>query len=221
MNIETTPVPTPTPVPPAELLKQAGEIVSVWNTLTPIMAVLLVALVALALVGLMLWISRNSNSQAINVLSNANAAKDREIEEMKKQRLQDREANAQNARILSDQFARSNDLWEANNKQAQNRGLQQQEMVATQGRIAASFEKLLSEGSIPLQKVATDVAQLLILAGSIDTKTGNITSAIEALGQIKTDLNKRLDDIVAELNKRSTKPLPLVTPEMSTEAPPS
>lgn len=206
-----TPVFTPTP-PPAEVVEQAVRVIDTWNQLGPIMGLLFVISLAFIAVILVLFSSRNSNNAAITTQANTIAAKDREINEMAAQREQDRKANAENARLLAEQFARSNDLWEVSNKQSENRNLQQQNLVNTQANIARAFDKLLSEGSQPLQKVAADVAQLLLLGGKIDTQTADLPQLLAAIPQLKADINERLDTMMRELEKRSTKPLPAVLP---------
>lgn len=201
--------PTPTP-PPAQVIEQAKDFVAVWNSLGPIMGLLFFGSLCLVAIILVLYSSRNGNNQAINILAAANVSKEGEIKELKAQREADRQAHIESLTAISAQATRSNDLWDAMNKQSQNRNLQQGELVATQGRIAASFDKLLNEGSQPLQKVAQDVAQLLTAVGTINTNTANIPQLIESIPQIKQDFAKRLDELETELKKRSTKPIPQV-----------
>jgi len=218
--MDLTLTPTPTPVPSAELVRQAGEIVTIWNTLSPIMAVLFVAAIALGIVALMVWIGRGNSSTAINVIANANAQKDKEIAELKAQREQDRQQNTENTKLLAEQFTRANDLFEAMNDRGGERDKQQQRMVETQSKIADSFESLLKEGSAPLQKVAADVAVIMGTINGLDTRTMTWQLAIESIPQIRADFNERLDSLLKELAKRATKPIPAVIDPPSVEASP-
>jgi hypothetical protein len=96
------------------------------------------------------------------------------------------------------------------NNRGGERDKQQQRMVETQDKISKSFEALLHEGSAPLQKVAADMAAVMVKIGMMDTRTLNIESLLSSIPQLKTDFNARLDSLFAELAKRSTKPIPVV-----------
>jgi hypothetical protein len=214
---------TSTPTPDAksvELVRQAGEIVSIWNTLTPVMAVLLVALVALGIVALVVWLGRGNSSAALNVIVKTNAEKEREIADLKAYQAKKDEQFVNGLMTIAEQSTRSNDLFEAMNNRGLERDKQQQRMVETQEKISTAFETLLHEGSTPLQKVASDVAAIMGTIAGMNTRTENWQTVMDSIPQIRADFNERLDSLFKELAKRSTKPIPVVAIDIQPEVNP-
>lgn len=205
--MQPTPIFTPTPSP-AELTKQVGELVSIWNTLTPIMAVLFVVLVALGIVGLFLWINRNNSSTAINVIANSNAQKDKEIIELRAQREQDRKQNTENMTLLSQQFTRSNDLFEAMNNRGGERDKQQQRMVESQAQIASDLKVMVTSGSAPVQEIRTRVNEIVGIVSTIDGRTADWNGILSII----TPLLIELGALRTEAKKHSTQPIPVIDP---------
>lgn len=210
---------TPT-TPPAEIIRDAVRVLDTFDNLGPLMALLFIVALALIVVVIVQFSTRNSTSSAINVLAQANADKSKEIVDLRAQLVEYQRLHVEGLSVIGTQASRTNDLFDAMNNRSANRDLQQQEMVATQGRIAASFDKLLNEGSAPLQQVARDVAKLLELVNSVDNRTNNWQKVIDGIPQIKQDISKRLDELMGELQKRSTKPIPIVDPANGVEANP-
>lgn len=204
-----SPILTPTP-PSAQIIQQATEALDTWNQLGPIMGLLLVVGLAVIAILVIAYFNRNSASTAINVLAQNVATKDREIGELEKQREADREANRESLSAIHDQMIRSNDILEATKKLNDTRDARQADMLANQARIATAFETLLSQGSVPLQKVAADVALIMTTVIGIDSRTANVEEAVKILPQLKADFNKRLDELMAEITKRATQPVSAV-----------
>jgi len=202
--------PTPTPVPPAEVVEQAVRVIDVFQSLGPLMALLFVVALALAVVMVISYFNRGSTSTALTVVANAAAQKDKELAELKAQWGQDRQRHVESPSAIANQANRANDLFEAMNKRGIERDKQQQRMVENQDRIAASFDVLLHEGSAPLRVVANDVAAIMLKIGELDNRTSNWQAAMNDIPLIRADFNSRLDKLLAEMAKRSTKPIPQV-----------
>lgn len=195
---------------PAEIIRDAVRVIDVFDQLGPLMAVLFVVSLALVVIVLIQFAARNSSASAINVLSQANTDKSKEILDLRAQLVEYQRLHVEGLSVIGAQASRTNDLFDAMNNRSANRDLQQQEIVNTQGRIAASFDKLLSEGSAPLQQVARDVAALITLASTINSRQDNWDTMIASIPQIKQDIILQLNNLMAELQKRSTKPIPQI-----------
>lgn len=204
MQIPTT---TPTP-PPAEIIREATQALDTWNQLGPVMGLLLVVALAVVAILIIAYFNRNSNAQAISVLASSNAAKEREVQEFKDRLQQEHAQHIESLTAIHDQTRRTNDLFEQNIKRGSERDAQQAEMVQNQLRIANAFDNLLNNGSLPLQKVANDVANLMTAVNNIDTRTNGWQEIMASIPQWRIDFNKRLDDLMVELTKRATKPIP-------------
>lgn len=206
-QLTATPEPTQ---PAAEVIRDAVRVLDTFDQLGPLMGLLLVVALALISILIVVFASRNSNSQAINVLAAANTAKEYEIKDLRAQLIEYQRLHVEGLSVIGAQTTRTNDLFDAMNNRSANRDLQQQEIVNTQGRIASAFDRLLSEGSAPLQQVARDVAALITLANSIDSRQSNWEALIVSIPQVKQDIITQLNNLMAELQKRSTKPIPAV-----------
>lgn len=202
-------IPTTTPTAsPVQVVEQAQQFVDTWNQLGPVMGLLFFGSLALIVIVLVVYSSRNSNAQAVSVLANANAAKERELTEFKQRLQQEHEQHIESLSAIHDQTRRTNDLFEQNIRRGSERDAQQAEMVQNQLRIANAFDNLLNNGSLPLQKVASDVANLMTAVNNIDTRTNGWQEIMASIPQWRIDFNKRLDDLMVELTKRATKPIP-------------
>lgn len=197
--------PTPT-APPAELIEQAVRVIDIWQTLGPLMAVLLVAAMAIAVVFANNWINRNSSSSAINVLSHSNTQKEKELEESKTQREQDRQQHVESIRILSEQSTRANDLWEAMNNRSGERDKQQQRMVEAQEKIASDLGVIINDGSTPVREIKTKVGEIVNIVTAIDSRTADwdgilqvITPLLIELGALRTEAKKHRTQPIAPI----------------------
>lgn len=201
-----TPYPSATPSP-AELVRDASQIITIWNQLGPLMAVL--GLAALALI-VVLLVTRNgvtSNSAAINLLVKANAQKDQELTDAREQRKQEHEQHIESLGTIAAQTNRSNDLIEQGNtimKAINDRG---QERDATQKQLAEDFHALLTTGSAPVQEILSRVRTMTELLARIDLRTANWDVIAIAITPLITELSA----LRQEVKKHSTQPIPIIT----------
>lgn len=203
--------PTTTPTqPPSVIIQQATEALDTWNQLGPIMGLLLVVALAVVAILVIAYFNRNSNAQALGVLVAANAEKEREVREFKERLEQEHAQHIESLSAIHAQTQRTNDLFEQNIKRGGERDAQQAEMLQNQLRIASAFENLLNNGSAPLQRVAADVAQLMIAVNNVDVRTMGWHEIMLSIPQWRIDVNKKLDELMVEVTKRATKPIPKV-----------
>lgn len=207
---------TTTPVPSAELVHQFSEVVSIWNTLLPIMAVLLVVLVALGIVGLMIWIGRNNSSTAISVLSQANTSKDKEVADLKAQREQEHSQHIEAMDKLDSQFQRTNDLSAETNKiliAVNDRGL---ERDTVQKQLAEDVHLIVNGGSKPVQEILSRVQTIAEDVARIDSRTADWPALLDIL----TPLLIELGALRVEAKKHSTQPIAVINiPPVETSLP--
>lgn len=210
------PIPTPSPTPsPAEVVRQATEIINTWNDLTPLMAVLGVAALALAVVMIISWNNRNSSAAAIEVLAKANAQKEQELADLKEQRRQEHEQHIESLAAIADQNNRANDLSQQANtlieqsnsilKAQMDRGL---ERDATQKQLADDFHALMNTGSKPVQEILSRVHTIAKGVEMLDTRTADWPDVLKVI----TPLLIELGALKQEAKKHSTQPIPAVNP---------
>lgn len=198
-------IPTATPSP-AEVVKQATEIINTWNDLTPLMAVLGVAALALVIVLLISWSNRSNNTAAITVLANANAQAQKDLADLKEQRRQEHEQHIESLSAIAAQGNRTNDIAEQGNKilQAQmDRGL---ERDATQKQLADDFHALLNTGSKPVQEILARVQTIAEGVKMLDARTADWPDVLKVV----TPLLIELGALKQEAKKHSTQPIPVI-----------
>src|SRR5688572_3069028 len=122
-------VPSPTDIPSDELLDKAERVIDIWNSLGPLMAILGIVALALIVIGLVSYSSRNSSSTAIKVLEKVSERQDKEIALLQQQGSSDREKYVQSISVVAEQSTRANDLFEAMNNRGGERDKQQQRLV--------------------------------------------------------------------------------------------
>lgn len=204
---------TPTPVPPAELLDRAEQVIDTWNTLGPIMGLLFVVGLAFFAILFVVWNNRNSTSTVVSVLSNANAQKDREIAELKAQRAVEHQMHIESLGAIHANGQRSNDLLDASTQiQRQQTDLlvainkRGQERDNREDMMAADLNRLVTEGSIPLQKGLATVQEIALKVTNIDSRTADWTTILESITPLLAELNT----LRLEAKKHKTGPIPQV-----------
>lgn len=188
---------------PAEVVRDATQIIDTWNSLGPLMAVLGLAGLALAIVLLISWFNRNTISSTVSVLTSTIAHRDAEIEELKSDAKEFRSMHIESLTAISDQATRSNDVLDAWNR----RGI---ERDADQKLMAAALNTLVSDGSVPLRKLMNDVSVLMATINTIEPRTAQLTELAITIPALRTELNTKLDAVMTEVMKRSTKPIPKI-----------
>lgn len=210
-------MPTPTSTPsPAELVRDATQIVNTWNSLGPVMALLAVVALAIGAILLVLWSSRNSNSAAITVLAQSNSDKEKELSDLKAQRAQE---NAQHQEIMlavKEQMKRSNDIGQTANETlitVNNRGLDRD---TVQKQLAEDVHTIVSAGSLPVQEILNRVRSMAEVISKIDARTADWSTVALAV----TPLMIELGALRTEAKKHSTQPIPAIDPPANgTETP--
>lgn len=205
--MQPTPIVTPTPSP-AELVRDATQIIGIWNSLGPLMAVLGIVALAFAAILLIQWSNRNSSSTAIQVLAAANTQKEKELAKAEEQRDQDRKQYVESLTVLSEQSTRANDIGADTNKilRAMNEGGLERAMM--QKQLSDDFHTLISTGSAPVQEIRNKVNEIVTIVGTIDSRTADWNAILNLI----TPLLIELGALRAEAKKHSTQPIPIIDP---------
>ena len=199
------PIPTSTPSP-AEVVKQATQIINTWNDLGPLMAVLLVAALALLIVLLISWGTRNTNATVITVLANLNTQKDKDIADLKAQREAEHEQFIASLGELHEQAIRQNDIQ---TKQAEILKTQTERDTARDlktDQLAADVKQWAERGGQHAQEILASAQRNAETLQRIDTRTTNWDTVV----QIITPILQELQAVLLEAKKHSTKPIPAV-----------
>lgn len=213
--MQPTPVFTPTPSP-AELVRDATQIINVWNSLGPIMAVLGVCAIALIIVLLVTRDNTKGSATVLSVLANNNAQKDKDILDLKSQREQEHKQHIESMTMLAEQGRRANDLFEAMNNRGSERDKQQQRMVESQAQIAGDLKTMVTLGSAPVQEIRSKVNEIVGIVSTIDGRTADWNSILSVI----TPLLVELGALRQEAKKHSTQPIPAIDPPTNGEANP-
>lgn len=194
-------MPTPTATPStAEIVRDATAIVNTWNSLTPLMAVLGVAALALIIVLLISRNSGNATNNTVKVLTTTITRLEDENVTLKQDAKEFQKMHLESLTVIGNQATRSNDTLDALNR----RGI---ERDADQKLMAATLNTLVSDGSIPLRKLMADVAGIVAIINALDTRTAHLPELAISIPALRADLNAKLDSVMSELAKRSTKPI--------------
>ena len=198
---------TPSPTqPPAEVIEQAIRVISVFDSLGPLMALLLVVALALVVIVIIVFSNRNASANAITVLANTTAQKDKELAELKEQRRQEHEQFIESLGAIADQGNRANDLSEKANEilRAQmDRGL---ERDANQKKFAEDFHILLNTGSKPVREILERIQVIAEQVKNLDARTADWPDVLKTI----TPLLIELGALRQEAKKHSTQPIPVV-----------
>lgn len=207
--ILTTQVPTNTPEPsPAEVVQQAERIIDIWNSLGPIMAILFVAALALVVVFVIVWSSRNNSNTLLNLLASNNAQKDREIQELREQRRVDQQQHIESLSAIHEQNMRANDLSATSIAILNIMNNQNNERYDGQKIMASQIEALATQGSAPVQEIKAKVVEILGIAGRLDNRTADWNGILTVI----TPLLVELGALRIEAKKHSTQPIPKIDP---------
>jgi len=199
-----TPYPTATPSP-AEVARDVTQIMTVFNSLGPVMVILGALIIALVI---LLYNARNiavSTSATVTVLTGTIARQDAEIIDLKSDAKEFRKLHIDSLTAISDQATRSNDVLDAWNKRGSERD-------ADQKMMASALNTLVQDGSIPLRKLMADVAKVMSDINTLDTRTLNLPELALSIPAMRIELNAKLDAVMTEVVKRSTKPIPTIDP---------
>jgi hypothetical protein len=200
---------TPTPsAPSAELVKQAAEIVDIWNSLGPLMAILAVAALALFVVLLNSWINRNSSSTVLSVLASTNAQKDKDILDLKAQRDQENRHHNERMEVLRVQVERTNDLSEQANNILATINAHGVERDSIQKQVAEDIHTMVSSGSLPVQEILARVRTFTDVLTRIDTRTADWNAIMIVIQPLMLELGA----LRAEAKKHATQPIPAIEP---------
>lgn len=208
-------MPTPTVTPsPAEIVRDATQIINTWNNLTPFMAVL--GLVALALIVMLLSQRSNSNAndKTMGVLTSTLAHRDQEITELKNDAKKFQKMHIDSLTAIAEQGNRSNDISAETNKILQAQLLRGNERDGIQKQLAADVHQMVSAGSIPVQEILSRVRAMTDVIAHIDTRT----IGWDAIAIAITPLMIELGALRQEAKKHSTQPIPVIDPPDNGEA---
>jgi len=199
-----TPFPTATPSP-AEVARDVTQIMNVFNSLGPVMVILGALIIALVI---LLYNACNiavSTNATVTVLTGTIARQDAEIVDLKIDAKEFRKLHIDSLTAISDQATRSNDVLDAWNKRGSERD-------ADQKLMAAALNTLVQDGSVPLRKLMADVAGVASVINQLDMRTAHLPELALSIPALRAELNTKLDLVMLEVTKRSTKPIPLVDP---------
>lgn len=209
---------TPSPAEVAEVIDKAEQVITIWNSMGPLMAVLLFGTLAMIVVLIVVYFNRGSSSTAITVLARHSDRQDKDIEDLKERNRVEHEQNNESLRIIGAQMERTNDLWEANNNQGGQRVLQQQRMLENQTQIAADLKTIATTGSPSVQHIKTKVDEVLEIATRLDDRTAPWDEIVKVL----TPLLIELGVLRQKAKEHSTQPIPAVdTPPTMPEVKPT
>lgn len=207
--------PTETPIPPAEVVEQATKVIDAFNSLGFGLAALFVISIALALIGLVIWSGRNSNSTALSVLISSNAQKDKDLVDLKAQRDQENKQHLERMDALNLQLQRTNDLNAQSNDiliAVNTRGL---ERDVIQKQLSEDIHAIVTTGSLPVQEILSRVRDMADMLTRVDTRTADWN----AIALTITPLMIELGTLKAEAKKHSTQPIPAIEVPPATETP--
>lgn len=202
------PTPTETPIPTSLVVEQATKVIDSFNSLGFGLAALFVIFIALALIGLVIWSGRNSNSTALSVLVTSNAQKTQDLIDLKAQRDQEHQQHLEAMGKLEIQAARTNDLSQEANGILRAFNERGSERDGVQRQLADDVHLMANIGSVPVQEILGRVRTMADAIIRIDARTANwdvialaITPLMIELGALKT-----------EVKKHSTQPIPVIDP---------
>lgn len=201
-------VPSPTDIPPDELLDKAERVIGIWDSLGPLMAILGLMALVLIVVGIVVYFNRNNSSTAIQVLAKVSDRQDKEIERLVEQRKIDQEKFIESISVIAAQATRSNDLFEVMNTRGGQRDSQQQRLVESQAQIAIDLKSIVTQGSAPVQEIRAKVIEVLGLVTRIDSRTANWDDILIAI----TPLLAELGELRTIAKKHKTQPIPQIDP---------
>lgn len=207
LNSFFTQVATQTPVAD-ELIDKAERVIGIWDTLTPVMAILFFAVLALVVILAVVYFNRNSSSAAIDAQNKLFNRQEKDISELKTEIREERKQYFETFKVIGDQLTRGNDLWEASNTQTGQRVSQQQRLVESQAQIAADLKNIATVGSPTVQAIAARVEEIKTIVSNIDSRTADwsgianvITPALIELGFLRQ-----------KAKEHSTQPIPAIDP---------
>lgn len=210
-GMQIPPTATPSAAEVAEVLDKAEQVIDIWNSLGPLMAVLLFGALAMVVVLVVVYSNRGSASAAITVLAKHSDRQDKDITDLKERNQLEREQNQASLKMIGEQMARSNDLWEANNTQVGQRAMQQQRMVEVTGQIATDLKTIATTGSPSVQEIKTKVGEIFGIVTGIKADTADWNGILNVI----TPLLVELGALRAEAKKHSTQPIPAIDPSAS------
>lgn len=207
------PVPTPTEIASDELLDKAERIISLWDNLGPVMALIGFATIAFIVIGVISYFNRNTSSTAIKVLEKVSDRLDKEIERQDKEivllqqkSIEDRGKYIESIAVVAEQSQRANNLFEAMNNRGGQRDLQQQRLVESQAQIANDLKAMATAGSPPVQEIKTKVGEIVGIVTAIDKRTADWAGILDTI----TPLLIELGALRTEAKRHSTQPIPKI-----------
>jgi len=202
---------TPTPVPSAELVRQATQLIDVWHNLGPLMALLGVVVLALIIVLLNTRDNNKGNATVLSVLADNNIQKDKDIVDLKAQRDQENKQHLERMDALRAQAERANDLAAQGNAiliAINDRGL---ERDAVQKQMAEDMHTIVNAGSVPVQEILQRVRTFTDVLTRIDTRTADWSAVVTVIQPLMLELGA----LRAEAKKHSTQPIPAIQPNQT------
>lgn len=198
-------VATQTPVTD-ELLDKAERVIGIWDTLTPVMAILFFAVLALIVILAVVWFNRNNSSAAIEAQNKLFDRQEKDIAELKTEIRDERSKYFETFKVIGDQLTRGNDLWEAINTQTGQRVSQQQRLVESQAQIAVDLKNIATVGSPTVQAIQIKVSEIKDIVTHIDKRTADWPGILETITPLLTELGV----LRQEAKKHSTQPIPAI-----------
>lgn len=207
LNTFLSQVATPTPTPD-ELLDKVERVISIWDSLTPVMAILFFAVLALVVILVVVYFNRSNSSTAIIAQNKLIDRQAIDIADLKTEIRSERTQYAETFKVISDQLTRGNDLWEANNTQAGQRVSQQQRLVDSQSQIAVDLKTIATVGSPTVQEIKTKVGEIVGIVTGIDARTADWDGILNTI----TPLLVELGALRTEAKRHKTQPIPMIDP---------
>lgn len=200
---------TPTPLSPAEtteLLDKVERVITVWDSIGPLMAILGLMALAFIVIGFLVYFNRNNSSAAIDAQNKLIDRQERDISELKTEIRDERSQYMETFKVIGDQLTRVNDLWEANNTQAGQRVSQQQRLVESQAQIVTDLKVIATVGSPTVQAIAVRVDEIKNLVSNIDARTADWPGILEIITPVLIELGV----LRQKAKEHSTQPIPAV-----------
>jgi hypothetical protein len=215
LNPLFTQVATETPTPD-ELIDKAERLISIWDSLTPVMGILFFAVLALVVILAVIYFNRSNSSTAITAQNKLIDRQAIDIADLKNEIRQERTQYVETFKVIGDQLTRGNDLWEASNTQAGQRVSQQQRMVEVTAQAAADLKMIATVGSPTVQEIKIKVGEILALVTKFDARFGDWDTILN----VTTPLLIELGALRTEAKRHKTQPIPAIDPPPTPETSP-
>lgn len=212
--------PTPPPGDIAQAVEQVTRLTDVFSNMTFGMAALLVMFMLSLIVLAIVLANRKTVPVVIDTLAKSNADKSETIESLMGERKEELKTISNATREMATNTANQTALLTAINERGAIRDEAQAQADSVQRELVGAVNSLVNEGSMPLRKLISDVASVTAKIDGLDSKATGIPGVIaQDIKTLRDEMNAKLDALTVELQRRSTKPIPQLNPELISTQP--